>query len=216
MRTLFPETAKAPPNVIILSEVGKVTKLGKGTIAALLIFALSPVHSLAAANDGANGSITVKASKTGDELNDCNWLVTYRGRTYDLAPLTREALARPIETDLRYALQRVPESEAHLNKMSAKLKEARTHTILASVFITGFLATYLLRSRQKNDDRRGAYDPLLGATGGFFVAATFFSWKATRDAKSELVSAVDAFNSVSPNKIEPSTPQRREEQLLVP
>jgi hypothetical protein len=40
------------------------------------------------------------------------------------------------------------------------------------------------------------------ATGGFFLAATVMSWRATRDAKRELVYAVDAFNAQSPHKIE--------------
>ena len=143
------------------------------------------------------------AADTKSELQDCNWIVTYRGKTYDLSPLTREALSRPIETDLRYALQRVPASADHLNAMTAKLKEAKAHTILASVFITGFLVTRILQSGETNPDRREEKGLISAFTGGFFLAATFSSWRATRDAKRELVNAVDAFNLQSPHKIEP-------------
>ncbi len=147
-------------------------------------------------------------SNTADRLNDCNWMVNYRGRTYDLSPLTREALSRPIETDIRYALQRVPESAQHLEKMSAKLKEARAHTILASLFVSGFLVGKLIQSQERDETQKKAYNVITGATGLFFVGSTVFSWKATRDAKRELVSAVDAFNANSPHKIEPiSAPQ---------
>jgi hypothetical protein len=139
-----------------------------------------------------------------DQLNDCNWLVNYRGRTYDLAPLTREALARPIETDIRYALQRVPEANAHLTSMSGHLRDARAHTIFASVFLSGFILSRVLRSSQKNRDSRAEFDISSAATGAFFLGATMFSWKSTRAAKHELVSAVAAFNESSPYKIEPA------------
>ena len=52
-----------------------------------------------------------------DKLGDCNWQVTYRGRIYDLGPLTRESLSRPVENDIRYALQRVPEAAESLREI---------------------------------------------------------------------------------------------------
>lgn len=187
--------------MIILSEVAKVTKRLKGCLLALSIStAFSPVAHAVSPN----------------ELSDCNWVVTYRGRTYDLAPITREALARPLETDLRYALQRVPEASAHLDQMTVRQRDARAHTVLASIFLTGFLVTRLLASREKNADRGQEYDILSLATGGFFIGATFSSWQATRDAKAELVNAVSAFNERSPHKIEPSSAKTRERDLLLP
>jgi hypothetical protein len=139
-----------------------------------------------------------------DQLSDCNWMVTYRGRTYDLSPLTREALARPIESDIRYALQRVPAANDHLNAMSTHLRDARAHTIFASIFLGGFIATRIIRSSQKNENYRQDYDVASAATGLFFLASTAFSWKSTRDAKDELVKSVEAFNEGSPHKIEPA------------
>lgn len=139
------------------------------------------------------------------QLNDCNWQVNYRGRTYDLSPLTREALARPIETDIRYALQRVPEANAHLTAMSALLREARVHTIFASAFLSGFIVARILRSGKKNAADREDYDIASYATGGLFFTSTLFSWTSTKAAKRELVNAVEAFNENSPYKIEPAS-----------
>lgn len=156
------------------------------------------------------------AATTGEQLSDCNWLVTYRGKVYDLAPLTREALARPIETDLRYALQRVPEANAHLERMSTRQRDAKAHTILASVFMSGLLVTRILESREKREEKKAEIDLISVVSGAFFLGATAFSWKATVDAKSELVKAVDAFNDNSPHKIQPSSPGSRDAELRAP
>ena len=144
-----------------------------------------------------------------DRLNDCNWIVTYRGRTYDLAPLTREALARPLETDIRYALQRVPEANDHLNQMSTNLRSARAHSKIASIFLAGVIAAQLLKgNKDKDSDRSRTLNIISFGAGAFSVAGFLSSWKATREAKSELVQAVHSFNEKSPSKIEPSTSGR--------
>jgi hypothetical protein len=150
-----------------------------------------------------------------DKLNDCNWMVTYRGRTYDLAPLTREALARPIESDIRFALQRVPAANEHLNRMSAHLHDARAHTILASIFISGFLVTRVLRSNAKDPSDRDGFNIASAATGLFFLGSTAFSWKSTHDAKDELIQAVAAFNEESPHRIVPAS-ESQEIHRVVP
>jgi len=143
-------------------------------------------------------------------------MVTYRGKTYDLAPLTREALARPIETDLRFALQRVPQSQAHLEQMSARQRDAKAHTILASVFVSGLLVSRLVHSREKNVEKRAEIDLISLFTGVFFLGATASSWRATTEAKSELIKAVEAFNENSPHKILPSSAESREAELNAP
>lgn len=201
--------------VIILSEVKPGTKPRielPFLVFALFFFFLS--HALGAGTEleftgkssiSTQGKLEANSppSTTGDRLNDCNWMVNYRGKTYDLSPLTREALSRPIETDIRYALQRIPESAQHLDKMSSKLKEARAHTILASLFVSGFLVGKIIQSRETDEDKKRSFDVLTYGTGLFFLGSTLFSWKATREAKQELVNAVDAFNANSPHKIEP-------------
>ncbi len=184
--------------MVLLSKVAKTratrTKLpGIRTISLGLVFSFLPLSSAFAASD-----ISVKS------LNDCNWFVTYRGRTYDLAPLTREALSRPIDDDIRYALQRVPEAGMHLTSMDQNLKDARAHTMLGSAFATGFLLSRVLKAGEKNPAKFDDYNVASIATAAFFVAATLFSWRATSNAKSELVQAVEAFNEKSPDKVEPA------------
>ncbi|MCO5142788.1 MAG: hypothetical protein M9962_06835 [Oligoflexia bacterium] len=140
---------------------------------------------------------------TEETLSDCNWLVTYKGKTYDLAPLTRAALSRPIDTDLRYILERVPESNKHLKQVDYKLKEAKFHTFMASIFISGFLVSRILQSRQKSENNRRDYDVPNYATAGLFLASAVSSWKATSRAKKELFLSVEEFNRVSKTKILP-------------
>lgn len=154
----------------------------------LHIFLLLPLSSL--------------ASSTVDGYDDCNWIVNYRGKTYDLAPLTRETLARPIESDMRPILQRVPEADEHLQIMSTDLRNARAHTIIGSAFISSFLIAKLVASAQKNPDRKEEINLLSYFAAAFFLKASFESWSSTRDAKIELTRAVSSFNEKSPHKIE--------------
>ncbi len=197
--------------MIILSEVRTGTKRDSRAIFCLFLAAAIFVSAVPVARSAPNPVIK---TNTADQLNDCNWMVQYRGRTYDLSPLTREALSRPIETDLRYALQRVPESAEHLQKMTTKLREARAHTIFASIFISGLVVGRIIQAQQKDNDKRRSYDMLTGASGLFFLASTGFSWKATREAKQELVNAVDAFNEKSPHKIEPISTNKSDLEFL--
>lgn len=143
--------------------------------------------------------------KLQDTLGDCNWQVSYRGRQYDLTPLTREALSRPIENDIRFAIQRVPEANERLESMTSLQKDARAHTIIASVFLSALLLTKLLESKVTKQNEKDDYRAASYAAGGFFLAATVFSWNSTRAAKRELVHAVEEFNAHSPNKILPAS-----------
>ena len=83
--------------MVILSEVAKATKFEERSRKISLLFfcwwlALSETGAMAAPSFSHKGPPLAAGL---DQLNECNWIVTYRGRTYDLAPLTREALARP-------------------------------------------------------------------------------------------------------------------------
>ncbi|HEY8279464.1 MAG TPA: hypothetical protein VIH99_07575 [Bdellovibrionota bacterium] len=140
-----------------------------------------------------------------DRLGDCNWQVTYRGRTYDLAPLTRESLSRPIESDIRFVLDRVPESHARLEEMNSRLSSARTQTIIASIFVSALLVTKLLESRLTNEVQIRDYKKFEWGFGGLFLGTTFLSWRNSSKAKEELVNAVKEFNEHSPYKIEPAS-----------
>lgn len=209
--------------MVILSEVAKATKVQDSkavrffTVSLFLFLGAVASSSAHAAgpklfnHPGKNPTDITKpdVSESLDKLNDCNWLVTYRGRTYDLAPLTREALARPLETDIRYALERVPEAGEHLNAMGRSLSNARAHSKIASVFLAGVLVAQLMKGGADKDSDRGRTLSILSIGSGAFSLAGFLaSWKATRDAKRELVQAVSSFNEKSPYKIEPSTSGR--------
>ena len=193
--------------VVILSEVAKATKFEEKSWKIILPFfclwfALAECTAVAAPSFSRSGPPPASGM---DQLNECNWIVTYRGRTYDLAPLTREALARPIESDIRYALERVPEASDHLRRMAARSADAKAHSVIASIFLGGLVAFRLARSGEANTDKRSDFNQITTITGALFIAAGFFqSWRATSDAKDELVKAVDAFNEKSPYKIQPA------------
>jgi len=153
----------------------------------------------------ATASSTASTDQLADKLGDCNWQVSYRGRLYDLTPLTREALSRPIENDIRFAIQRVPAANERLLSMTAKQRDARAHTIIASVFLSALLVTKLLESKVTRQDEKDDYRAASYAAGSFFLAATLFSWNSTRESKRELVRAVESFNASSPAKILPAS-----------
>ncbi len=182
--------------MLTVSEVANPGKLASWA----LVFGLFFLSALSAGAEEAKPDISL------DRLGDCQWKVTYRGRTYDLAPLTREALSRPIENDIRYALQRVPSANEHLEAMSGKLRSARTYTILASFFIGTAIVSRLLYSRNNHEDTKDALRIATAASGGLFLTATLFSWHNTSRAKKELVNAVQEFNEHSAYKIEPAAP----------
>ncbi len=186
--------------MLTVSEVANRGKpAGLALITGLFFLSALSMFSIAEAEKPATGLSL-------DKLGDCKWQVTYLGRNYDLGPLTRESLSRPIENDIRFALQRVPEANAHLETMSGKLQDARAHTMLASVFLGALVITKLLESRVKNDSQKEDYRVATFASGGFFLAATLFSWRSSTEAKQELVHAVEEFNAHSPHKIEPAMP----------
>jgi hypothetical protein len=202
----------AKPRCFVLT-VSEVTNSGKGNFGSgpvrflalgfLFLFGAMPV-ALVDTADAADTAPMPLSRDLARDLGDCNWQVTYRGRQYDLSPLTREALSRPIENDIRFAIQRVPEANARLDTMTSLLREARAHTIIATAFLGAFALLKVLESNQDNKSRREDYQTASLASAGFFLGATYFSWKTTRDAKQELVHAVADFNAKSPHKIVPA------------
>ena len=198
--------------MITISEVANPGKLRLRVFEnigrAFFFFALAfPLATQAATPPGDGLSL--------DKLGDCNWQVSYRGRLYDLSPLTRESLTRPIENDIREALERVPEANARLEAMGKHFRDAKNQTVLASIFIGVVVIAKLLEGRVKNDGDRLNYHVAEGAAGGFFLTETFFSWRSSVAAKQELVNAVDEFNAHSIYKIEPAN-SRSLEPLVSP
>lgn len=141
-----------------------------------------------------------------DTLGDCKWKVTYRGRNYDLSPLLRESLLRPMESDIRYALNRVPASAEHLEKMTANLRSARTKTIFGSVAAGLFVVAWIIHGNKSiTGDVHTVANRSMYATGAIALTSGILSWIDTHSAKKELVSAVQEFNNHSNFKMEPAS-----------
>lgn len=136
----------------------------------------------------------------------CNWLVNYRNHTYDLTPLTRTGLNRPIESDLRPVLERVPRAAEKLQLVTDLSKEAKAHSIIGSAAITIFIGNRLINytARRAKDDSRLEMDVISLVSGLIFFKATYDSWRATSASKEELAEAIDIFNEKSPYKITPA------------
>lgn len=177
-------------------------------IVVILFFLLHASHSYAAKSNGYYG------------YEECNWLVTYRNRTYDLTPLTRVGLSRPIESDLRPVLERVGESTDALRLVGEHARNAKAHSIIGSAAISFMVLDRILHASIKgfgdeafnfstkalhiNGDKglRISVDVLAFVGGLIFLKATYESWHETRASKTELVNAIESFNEKSPYKIE--------------
>lgn len=144
--------------------------------------------------------------RTFKDYERCDWLVTYRSRTYDLAPLTKGSLSRPIDGDIRAVIRRVPEAGAHLDEVERSARLGRTHSIIGSGGITTLLLSRIFRADPKLDDnpsKRKTID-LIGLAGLLiFVKSTLDSSYHAERARSELVEAVRVFNDTSSYKIAP-------------
>jgi hypothetical protein len=139
------------------------------------------------------------------KYEQCSWLVTYRGRTYDLAPLTKEVLARPLEGDIRALMSRVPAAADHLAKVNRNSKAAKTQAIIASAALGIFVGARIGRKNAANasSEIKMSWDVGSIVSGLFFLKGLHASFTATRDAKEELANAVEAFNAASPYPIQP-------------
>ncbi len=160
--------------------------------------ALDPNHDIDKVNKDQQGGPKKK------NFADCNWLVTYRGRTYDLIPLTKQSLTAPLDDDIREVMERYPESKEHLELMSKYSHAAKVHTLFASGALAGAVLSTIMRSRAKNVDDRNSATVVIFTFGAFFLKGIDESWRATDSAKDELTEAVRAFNTVSPHPIEPA------------
>lgn len=164
----------------------------------------------AVASDVKKDAEAITSLETPHSVQDyerCDWLVTYRNRTYDLAPLTRGSLGRPLDGDIISVLRRVPEASMHLDQVDHKAKLARIESMVGSASITGFILSRIFRSDPKvkvHPEKQKTID-LVGLFGlVVFVKSTIDSHNATEDARTELGLAVESFNQNSSHKIEPN------------
>jgi hypothetical protein len=148
-------------------------------------------------------SPSAHGAKQGGQWEECNWMVTYRGRTYDLAPLTRESLSRPLETDLRLALSKVPQANIHLLSVEKNIRDSNGQARLASAFIMAALLSRIIGSSSPSEDAKQDFRIATVVSIGFFGAAALSSWRSAGRAKAELAEAVESFNRESPQKILP-------------
>lgn len=137
------------------------------------------------------------------EMETCSWLVTYRKRIYDLTPLTRKGLERPLEGDMHTVLRRVPESEEHLEKISKNTRDAKVHTAIATFALATLLVTRIVQSGNPERGKQPEYMALNLGAGLLFLRAVYAGYELKQDTKQELVQAVQEFNNVSQDPILP-------------
>lgn len=178
------------------------------SILALLTWVLFFLPSAQAANDGSEPGRKPRVPSPYKLYNyeSCNWLVTYRGNTYDLAPLTRESLSRPVDGDLRAVLERIPEAEEHLKNSAREVRAAKFHSMLGTAAAMLAIGTRVAHGNAKDSSRetRHTLNLISIVSSLFFVKATHSAFESTRESREELAAAVNAFNEKSPYRIEPA------------
>lgn len=137
------------------------------------------------------------------ELETCSWLVSYRHRIYDLSPLSRKGLDRPLEGDLHSILRRVPEANASLEKIDRNNRDAKVHTALASFAIVTFLGTRIAQGANEKNRRSDAYLAINIGAGLLFLRSIYAGFELRKSTREELVRAVQEFNKVSEDPILP-------------
>ena len=145
------------------------------------------------------------------DYDRCDWLVRYRNRTYDLAPLTRGSLGRPLEGDIRAVIRRVPEAGLHLDRVEEEARLSKVHSMVGSAGITALLLGRIFRNDPKireNPSSQKTID-IIGLLGlAVFIKSTMDSHFSHKKSEEELVAAVESFNQNSPYKIEPFKEER--------
>lgn len=140
------------------------------------------------------------------QLESCSWMVRYRNRTYDLSPLTRKGLDRPLEGDMRTILRRVPAAAGHLEQIEKNVAAADVHTALATVGLTAFIVTRIFQGNAGERGRKSdKYIALSLSSGLLFLRSAYAGWQLKKDTKEELAAAIEAFNAKSPDPIVPHT-----------
>lgn len=137
-----------------------------------------------------------------DDYEDCEWLVQYRGQTYDLSPVTKKTLAEPSEGDLRYVLMRVPKSRLHLERMEQdhKLSNIFTSSATASLVLLAVTRFVLPQLTETSSQFRDATSVTLAFTFGL---SALKAWHHAKEAKKELARSITSFNELSNEKILP-------------
>lgn len=137
------------------------------------------------------------------ELETCSWLVTYRKRVYDLSPLSRKGLERPLEGDMHTILRRVPAAEKHLNNIARNNRDAKVHTSIATFAIASLIATRIVQGNSPSRKKAPEYLALNIGSALLFLRAAYAGFELNQATKQELAHAVQEFNNVSEDPILP-------------
>lgn len=137
------------------------------------------------------------------ELETCSWLVTYRDRVYDLAPLTRKSLDRPLEGDVQSIIRRVPAAAAHLDQVDRNDRDAKVHTAIATAAVLLLVGTRIAQGGSKTKAESPAYMALNIGSVLLFARAAYAGWELKQESKREVARAVQEFNTVSEDPMEP-------------
>lgn len=137
------------------------------------------------------------------ELESCSWLITYRNRVYDLSPLTRKGLDRPLEGDVQSIIRKVPAAAAHLDQVDRNDRESKVHTGIATGAILLLVGTRIAMTSSKAKADPGPYLALNIASVLLFARAAYAGWELKQASKREVAEAIQEFNAVSEDPIQP-------------
>ncbi len=135
----------------------------------------------------------------------CNWLVTYRNRTYDLYPLTRSNLSRPLKRGIRSILHSVPKARGHMERAERSIQEAKEYGRWASLGLLSLAGMQLAyaSSDYLQEELKVVVYPLSIVSGLVFLRSAILGWRRNQETKEELALAVQTFNAESREPILP-------------
>lgn len=136
------------------------------------------------------------------ELENCSWLVTYKDRIYDLSPLTRKSLDRPLEGDISSVVRRSPRAEFHLNNVEKNISAAKVHTAIATTALLGLIGARIAQANSKNGNKPKYLMLNIGAVL-LFARAAYAGFELKQESKQEVAKAIQEFNSASEDPILP-------------
>lgn len=146
-----------------------------------------------------------------NELQECSWKVRYRNKVYDLSPLTRRGLERPLEGDMRTVLRRVPGAALQVEKIDQNNQDEKVHTAIATIGLGGLLLTRIFQGRTSDESSKSdKYIALNIISLLVFAKAIHAGWSLKQDTQERIALAVQEFNDVSSEKIVPHKEISRE------
>ena len=135
-----------------------------------------------------------------NELEECCWKVRYQNKIYDLSPLTRKGLERPLESDIRTVFRQVPGAAMEIKQIDQNNRDEKAHTAFGTIGLGAFLLTRIFQSRSQNQ-KSDKYTTLNIISLLVFAKAVHANWSLKRATNERIATAVEEFNAMSPDKI---------------